>query len=141
MDVHQAVFHVLADFCNQMDAIDEQLLEQCFANIALVSDQFTEHFLMELLVPQRFPAVHVPLGKHEIEYLTFVVDYQVQFEPKEPADRALPLGGNTLENFVLALPFDVARPERGRIDERNAGTVAQAARFEEYGHGDGPFAL
>ena len=77
VQVHQGVFHVLFDFCNQMDIIDEQFLKQILGNIAFICKEFPENFLLEFTVFQRFSVINIGLCDEAIDDFPLIIDSQV----------------------------------------------------------------
>lgn len=93
LNVHQAVFHALADFSDQVYPIDEELLKERFADAALVAEQFSEDFIMERFVPKRLSIINIALREYEVKDFTPIVDDQMKLKPEKPPNGALPLGG------------------------------------------------
>jgi hypothetical protein len=125
--MHQGILHVFADFGYQVYPVDEQFLEQVFADIAFVPDKFPEYFVVEVFVFQGIPVVDIGLGKKEAQDFALFVDDDVELEPEEPPHRALPFGCHAFKCFIGMLPFNMANTDWGRIDERNASAFAKAA--------------
>ncbi len=46
---------------------------------------------MKVLVFQRLTIVQIAVSKEKIKNFSFIIDYNVQFEPEEPPNRALVL--------------------------------------------------
>jgi hypothetical protein len=96
---------------------------------------------MKRLLFQRLAVVHVSLGEHKIKYFTPVVDNQVKFKTKEPANRTLTFGGQSFEYLIGMLPPDMAYFQRGRINKRYSGTLTQTRGFQKDSHWHGCFLL
>ena len=71
-----------------MNPVNEQLDEQVFTYISIVSDELAVYKLGKRLHFQRFPVINITRGDHEVEYLPFVVAYQMELEPLEPVQGA-----------------------------------------------------
>ena len=84
----QAAFHIVFQFGNQLYPVNEELVEQAFADIPLVSDKFPVDKLNKGFDFQRLAVIDIPRGDHEVQNLPLVIAYQVQFEAVEPAQRA-----------------------------------------------------
>ena len=108
LEVHEAVFHVLAYFGYKVDAVNKKLLEQAIADISFVAEQFPKDLVMEVFVFQWIPIIYIGLRQKEIKYFAFVVDHQMKFETEEPSHGTLPLCGHALKDTVLFFPFDMA---------------------------------
>lgn len=100
MSMHNAVFYAFADFYNQVNDINKQLLKQSFADAAFVYNKLSEYPLVKVLAAQGFPIIHVSRREHKANNLVFIIENQVQLKPKEPNDGALPFGCNALENPI-----------------------------------------
>ena len=82
---HQGVLHVVFDFSDELYAIKEKIFKQSLTDISLVRAELSLYILQELFLFQRLTVIHVSKGKHEIENLAFIIDYQMQFEPEKPS--------------------------------------------------------
>lgn len=108
--MHQAVLHVLSDLGDQMDPVHEKLFKEVLAYIAFIAIKLPHDLLVEIIVLQRFPVIDLPLSKHKIQDLTFIINDQVKFEPEEPSNGTLALGGCSLKGPMLPFPFDMTGP-------------------------------
>lgn len=108
INMHKCVFHVLFDFCDQMYAVHEQFFKKVLSYISPVREYFPEDLIMEGLVLQWLPIVHIALCYKEVDYLAPLVDHDVQLETEEPAHSAPALCGDPPEHLVLPFPFIVA---------------------------------
>ena len=49
VNMHQVVFHVFACFGNQVYSINKKLFKKCFADISLISNEFSKDLLILLV--------------------------------------------------------------------------------------------
>ncbi len=75
---HEGVSHVVLDFGNQLYPIHEQVLKQCLTYISFVAAQLSFNLLHEPALLQRFSVIHIAGSEHEIQYLSFIIDNQMQ---------------------------------------------------------------
>lgn len=135
MHTHQTVFHLIAYPRYQMYSIAEERLEQLAGDIALVPEEFSEHFFEEALLLQGSPIVHIPLADHEVEYFPLVVYDKMELEPMEPAHGRFACFGNALENLVVPDPLALADPDGCGVHKRDSCAVAQTAGLHENSQG------
>ena len=131
VEFHERVFHVLLDFSDEMDVIDEKHLEEILADVAPVGKEFSEESVRERPVFQWLPVVHVARREHPLDDFSPVVDDQMQLEPVEPSHRALALLCPSLHGLVLVRPLDVAARQGGGVDDGDARALAQGAGLQE----------
>ena len=90
--VEQAIAHALAKFGDELKPLgDQQLLSQRLGEIAFVPKEFAEESFGEF--GNGMPIINIARREAESQELALVIDYQVQFEAIEPADRGLATGG------------------------------------------------
>ena len=123
-DAHQAVLHVVLHLGYQLDAVDEQFLEQLFRYVSFVTDQLPVDLLDEAHGLERLAVVDVGRSEHEGEDFSFLVDDQVQLESEEPPHRALSPCGDALEDLVAVDALVAAHPHGGGIHEADACALA-----------------
>jgi hypothetical protein len=99
MDMHQGIFHILSDFGNQMNIIDKQLFKQVSTDITLISKEFSEEFLMEFPVFERFSVVNMCLGDEEFNNLSLIIDNQMKLKTEKPPDGRF-AGCHSFENLM-----------------------------------------
>jgi hypothetical protein len=124
-----------------MDAIDKKFVEQCFRDVAFISNEFPKYLVMKVFILQGFAVIYIGLCEKEIQDFTFVIYNDMQLEPKEPAHGTLSFGCKAFESFVLKFAPDVANPDGGGIDKRNTGAFAKTAQLQENRHGHQRFLL
>lgn len=71
---HQGVSHVVFNCGNKLDTVKKEMFKQSLANTI----------------------IYISKCKHEIKNFTRIIDYQMQFEPEEPAHETF---------FTLGNPF------------------------------------
>ena len=113
VEVHQRVFHVLLDFGDEMNVVNEEHLEEVLADVSPVSEDFPEEFLREVPVLQRFSVIRVPWREHPLDDFALLVDDQVQLESVEPPHRAFAFCRPSLHGLVRVHSLDVAAHQRG----------------------------
>ena len=128
---HQSSLHVALEFCNQLDAVNEQALEKFLAYISLVSNKFPIQELHECLVLKGFAVINVSRGNHEVKQLALLIADQVQLESEEPAHGALAPLRNTLECLVYMDALVLAYPQRCAVNEADACTLTQQHLLDE----------
>ena len=132
-DTHQGVLHLVFQFGYQLNAIDKEFAEQVFTNVSPVGDDLSVEFLCKTFHLERVPVIHVARREHEIDDLAHFVADDVQFEAEEPPHRAFPSLGEALEGLVLEDPLVPANPQRGAINETDAGALAHQNGLDKYG--------
>lgn len=83
-NAHKRVPHIILDLGKKLYAINKKALEKSFSNLPFISEKFSFYVFQENSLFQWFSVINATCREYEIEYFAFVVDYQVQFEPKEP---------------------------------------------------------
>jgi len=98
--IHELVFHVLADFRNQLNIPVPEFGKQFRRHIALVGEQLAEKVLGQ--VAHDFPVfvVHIGGSKAKRQYLAPVVDDDVELEPEKPASAAFAPFCQVFEHFM-----------------------------------------
>ena len=138
---HQAVLHVVPHFGDELDAVDEQLVEQFLGYVALVANQLAVDLLHEVLDLQRFPVVDIRRGDHEAQHLALLVDDEVHLEAEEPSHRALAPHGDAPEHLVSVDALVAADAHGCRVDEVDARALAQQHLLDEDQQWQGHFPL
>ena len=131
---HQAVFHVVADISDQMDTADEQYVGQLLGYISLVGKELSEYGPEKTLVFKGLPIVHICPGDGKIQYLSPIVDDDMQLEAIEPPHCRLSYFSNSFEHLVARNPFVMAHPYRSGVYKGYARTFTQTAGFQKNGH-------
>lgn len=90
--VHKRVLHVLLYLRNNVYVVNKKGLEKVLTYVTPVCKQLSEQPLVEVLVFQRFSAIHVSQRECPLYNLSALVDDDVQLESEEPAHRDLALG-------------------------------------------------
>lgn len=120
-----AAFHVVFQLGYHLDSVNEQLTEQVFAYIPLVSDELAVYELDKRPHLQRLPVVNISRSDHEVEYLALVVAYQVQLESVEPAQRAFATLRYSFEHLVHVYPLVAAHTQQGAVNKTYACAFSQ----------------
>ena len=134
-DAHQGVLHVVLHLGYQLDAVDEQPLEEVAADVALVTDKAAADGFDEALAVERRSVVHVARCQHEVEYLALLVAYQVQLEAVEPAHRAPAALRQAAERPVCQYPLATAHLQRRAVNEGDARASAEKELLDEHRQG------
>ena len=61
-------------------------------DLSLVSNELPIDFLKQVAAQEWMPVIDIARSKHKIEYLSFVIDDEVQLESEEPANTELAFG-------------------------------------------------
>ena len=138
---HQAVLHVVPHSGDELDAVDEQLMEEFLGYVALVAHELAVDLLHEVLYLERLPVVDVSRGNHEAQYLSLLVDDDVQLEPEEPTHGAFPLHGDALEHLVAEDALVAADAHGSGVDEVDARALAKQHLLDEDQQRQGCFPL
>ena len=77
------------------------------------------------------PVVHITLSDHEIQYLSFVIADQVQFESIELSHGAFAPLGNPLENLVYVYSLVAAHTQKCAVNETHAFAFPQKTLIYE----------
>lgn len=84
----------------------------------LTNNSLYSHYLAvnlpdEVFVFQREPVINIARSNHEIQYLSFLIDNQMELEAKEPTYRALSSHGDSFEDLVTMLTYiiDIEMPQ------------------------------
>lgn len=101
IDGSQSSFHIVFQFGNQLYSINEQLAEQIFADVALVSDEFAINEFYERLYFQGFTVIDIAWRYHEVQYLTLVIANQMQLKAVEPSQEHLPRCASPLKTLCM----------------------------------------
>ena len=87
---HDGSLHVAFEFSYQLDAVNEEALEQFLSNVSFISDEFSVEEFHKRLVVKRLAVIYIPRCDHEVELFPLLVTDQVQLEPEEPAHGVFP---------------------------------------------------
>ena len=138
---HDGSFHVAFEFSYQLDAVNEEALEQFLAYVSFIPDEFSVEEFHKRLVVKRLAVIYISRCDHEVEQFPLLVTDQVQLEPEEPAHGALPPLGNALERLVDVDSLISAYPERSAVYEADARTLSQQYLLDEQCKGNGDILL
>ena len=135
---HDGSLHVALELRYELDAVNEEALEQFLANVSFIPDEFSVEEFHKRLVVKRFSVIYISRCDHEVEQFPLLITDQMQLEPEEPAHGALPSLGNALERLVDVDTLIPAHPEWSAVYETNARALAQQYLLDEqckgYGH-------
>ena len=106
----QGVSHVILDFGYQLNSIHEQKLKQSLSDISFVPAEFPLDVFDKRLRVKRFTVVYIAGSEHEVEYLSPVIDDQVQLKAEKPAHRALATFSYTFESLMYKYTLMLADP-------------------------------
>ena len=70
---HQCAFHVTFELCNQLDAVNEESLEEFLANISFVSNEFAIQEFHEGLVLKWLAVIDIARSNHEVEHFSLLI--------------------------------------------------------------------
>jgi len=138
---HDGSFHVAFEFSYQLDAVNEEALEQFLSNVSFISDEFSVEEFHKRLVVKRLAVIYISRCDHEVEQFPLLVTDQVQLEPEEPAHGALPPLDNALERLVDVDSLISAYPERSAVYEADARSLSQQYLLDEQCKGNGHILL
>lgn len=130
-NAHERPFHVVPDFREQLNAINEQFLEEPLADVPLVPEELPGNVLQKGRVLEGFPVVHVAGGQHETEQLAFLVAYQVELEAVEPPHRALPPLRQPPKHPVQVDPLVAADSQCRAVHEAYPGAASHQVLLQE----------
>lgn len=128
---HQRVLHLVFQLGYQLNAINKEFAEQIFADVSAVANELAVDFLDEAVAFQRLTVIHIARCECEIDSLTFLVAYQMQFEAVEPPHRAFAQLGQTLESLVLQYSLAATHAQRRAVDETDACAFAHQHCLDE----------
>ena len=134
---HQRPFHVALEFCYQLDAVNEEALEEFLANISFVSNELAIKEFYEGPVLKRLAVIDIARSNHEAEHFSLLIADEVQLESEKPAHRALSPLGYTLERPVNMDTLILADPERRAVNEADTRAFAQQHFLDEECQGNG----
>ena len=140
-DSHDLAFHVVLEFCNQLNTLHKELGEEVLTDIALVADQFAEDLLKEGLVPERFPVIDITWREHEVQQSSLLVANQMELEDIEAAHGALPTLGKPLEDFVKMDALVPTDTQGGTVHETDPSAASHAALLYEQDERNGHLPL
>ena len=133
---HQCPFHVAFEFCYQLDAVNEEALEEFLANISFVSNELAIQEFYEGLVLKRLAVIDIARSNHEVEHFSLLIADEVQLKSEEPAHRALSPLGYTFERPVNMDALILADPEWCAVNETDTCAFAQQHFLDEKGQGN-----
>ena len=140
-DGHDLAFHVVLEFCNQLNAVHKEFGEEFLADVSLVSDKFAEYLLDKGLIPQRLAVIDVARGYHGVQQITLLVADQMEFEAIEPAHRALSTLGEALEDLVKMDALVPANTQRSTVNKADTRACSHAAFLYEQDERNGHLPL
>lgn len=82
LNVHQAVFHVVAKLGDEVYIVNEELLEEGLAAVPLVAEKLSEDFIVKGLMSERFSIIHVPLREHKSRISPLLLMIRWSLNPK-----------------------------------------------------------
>ena len=110
----------VVQFGDQLYSVNEQFVEQVFANIFFVTDEFSVDEFNEWPHFQRITVVDITRRNHEVRDFTPVVANQMQFKPVEHAQRTVTSLRYISENLVHMYPLVAAYAQQGVVSEADA---------------------
>ena len=126
---HQRVLHFVFQLGYRLDAINKEFAEEIFADVSPITDELAVQLLGEPFHLQGFAVIHIAWREHEVDDLAHLVADDVQLEPIEPAHRAVPSPGDTLECPVLEDALVLAYPQWSAVDETYTCAFAHQNMF------------
>lgn len=72
-NAHELSLHVVFQFGDQLNAINEEPGKQILADISLVTDQLPEDLFNERFVLERLPVIDIAWRDHEVQQITLFV--------------------------------------------------------------------
>ena len=133
-NAHKRVFHIILDFGKQLDAINKKTLEKGFSNIPLISEKLSFYVFQESSLFQWLSVINAACRKNKIQYFAFVVDYQVQFEPKEPTHRAFATACKSFKGSVDENTLVTAYTQRCAIHKTYSRTFSKQHLLDKSRH-------
>ena len=76
-DAHERILHIVLHFGYQLYAIYEKVFEQSLAYISFVAKEFTFYVFQQHSILQGLSVINVSRCELEIQYFSFIIDYQV----------------------------------------------------------------
>ena len=134
---HQSSLHVAPEFRDKLNAIHEKSFKQMLSNISFVTNELSIYEFDKSLIFKRFPVVNITRRYHKVEQFTFLVAYQVKFEPKEPTHEAFASLCDTLESLVNTDSLILAYSQRSAVDKTDTCTLAKQDFLDELYQWDG----
>lgn len=131
---HELILHVGLEAMHEMDALVEEMLEECLLDVASVGEHLPIEFPGEHLPHSVVPVVDVRPCKTECYHLSGIVAKKVQLEAVAPTHGALPVPGQALEDLVEIAPDVVAHRNHCTVDKGNARAFAEGIEFHEHHH-------
>ena len=130
---HKRVLHLVFKFGYQLNAINKELAEQVFADVATVTDQLAIKLFCEMRYFQRFPIVNVSWGEHKVNNFAHLVANDMQLKSIEPSHRAFAPLSNASEGLMLEYSLVLAHSQRGAIDKTYTSAFAHKYLFYKDG--------
>ena len=128
---HDGSLHVAFELRYELDAVNEEALEQFLAIVSFIPDEFSVEEFHKRLVVNQLAVIYISRCNHEVEQFTLLITDQMQLEPEEPAHGTLPLMGNALERLVDVDTLIPAYPERSAVYEADTRILAQQYLLDE----------
>ena len=129
--MHQRVLHVLAYASNQVNVVDKQFFKKALRDVSLVRHEFSEDLFRKLPVFQWGTIICIGWCQLPLDDFSAVVDNDVQFETEEPPHSPFASCGKSPKGFVSSRSLVVTHPNRGGINDRDAGAIAQTTVVEK----------
>ena len=123
--VHKNILHVVLDFGDELNSVQEQCFKKCPTYISFICTQLSLYIVQERSLFQWFSIIYVCSCKHEVKDLSFVIDYQMQFESEEPSHRTLPTSRQSLKSLVDMDSLVSADTQGSRIHKANSSTCSK----------------
>jgi len=128
--IHELVFHVFANFRDQVNVSVPEFGEQFRRHIALVGEQLAEKVFGQVAHDVPVFVVHIGGGDAEREYFAPVVDDDMELEPVKPASAAFAPFCQVGKHFVRVYPPVVAYVYRCAVRKIYARALAKTISHE-----------
>lgn len=129
---HQALFHIGAKPCHDMDSVVPQMSEKRLVYITLVGVKFTEYLVCQCVNYRFLTVIDIGACQHKIHNFAFLVAEKMRFEANIPSHRALDLGGDTLEYLHTEFPLVVYHWKTGAVNETYACAFSETGKAKEH---------
>ena len=129
--MHQRVLHILEYASDQVNVVDKQFFEKALRDVSLVHHEFFEDTLRKLFVFQWGTIICIGWCRLPLDDFSTVVDNDVQFETEEPPHSPFATCGKSPKGFVPSRSLVVTHPNGGRVNDRDAGAIAQTTVVEK----------
>lgn len=133
-NAHKRVFHIVLNLGKQLDTVNKQCLKKRFADIPLISEKLSFYVFQENSLFQWFSVINTACRKDKIQDFHFVVDYQVQFEPKESTHRTLATACKTVKCLVYNYTLIAAYTKRSAVYKTYSCALSKQYLFDKSRH-------